>query len=284
MKILRGSIVALICSFLIGCSPMRYSQFTGKGGVWPAGIWPVGSGTMAETSYRIPVYRGWPERPYKVLGSIRFEDSNKYWDDGVISMAASMGKGKGGNAIIIRQGSEFGVGKITGMKNDPSVFAYNQTTALVIRWLTPQEIREADDANKEFLRKFAAQHPDLTANQSVSVLAIQYLLQTGLSPYSDEMLERFSQIMRRISASPGEDNISGEWLYKGTLGRSSIVASDEGEGVLGMATVKMEGVNVAIVSSEGNAEINFNGTYTQGRLSGQLVQCPLSPLKYNRPF
>jgi len=37
-----------------------------------------------------------------------------------------------------------------------------------------------------------------------------------------------------------------------------------------MATVKMEGENVAIISSEGNAEINFNGTYTQGRLSGQL--------------
>ncbi len=40
--------------------------------------------------------------------------------------------------------------------------------------------------------------------------------------------------------------------------------------MLGMATVKMEGENVAIVSSEGNAEFNFNGTYIQGRLSGQL--------------
>ena len=59
-------------------------------------------------------------------------------------MAASMGKAKKGDAIIIRQGSEFGVGKITGMKNDPSVFTYNQTTALVIRWLTSQEIVEAD--------------------------------------------------------------------------------------------------------------------------------------------
>lgn len=112
------------------------------------GIWPVGSGTMAETSYRVPVYRGWPERPYKVLGSIRCEDPNKYWDDGVISMAASMGKSKGGNAIIIRQGSEFGVGKITGMKNDPSVFTYNQTTALVIRWLSEKEIRDEAERNR----------------------------------------------------------------------------------------------------------------------------------------
>ena len=226
---------------------------------------------MAETSYKIPVYRGWPERPYKVLGSIRFEDSNKYWDDGVISMAAVMGKAKGGSAIIIRRGSELGVGKITDIKNDPLVvYSYNQMTALVVRWLTPQEIREADDANKEFLRKFAVQHPDLTVNKNVSVLAIQYLLQTGVSPDSDEMLERFSQIMRRISTAPSDDNISGEWLFKGTVSRSSIVSSDEGEGMLGMATVKMEGENVAIVSSEGTTEINFNGTYVQGRLSGQL--------------
>jgi len=84
------------------------------------------------------------------------------------------------------------------------------------------------------------------------------------------MLERFSQIVRRISAASHENNISGEWLYKGTFSRSSIVSSDEGEGMLGMATVKLEGENVAIVSSEGNAEINFNGTYTQGRLEGQL--------------
>jgi len=206
---------------------MRFSQYTGKGGIWPAGIWPLGEGTMAETSYRIPVYRGWPERHYKVLGSIRFEDSNKSWDDGVIRMAASTGKGKGGDAIIIRQGSEFGVGKITGMKNDPSVFAYNQTTALVIRWLTSREIREAEDEKREFLRKFAALHPDLTANQNVSDLAIPYLLQTGLSSYSDAMLERFSQIMRRTWAAPGEGEISGEWLYKGTMSRSSIVSSEK---------------------------------------------------------
>src|ERR1044071_4768199 len=106
MTIIRGSLLALACLIMVGCSPMRYSQYTGKGGVWPAGIWPLGSGTMAETSYRIPVYRGWPERPYKVLGSIRFEDPNKYWDDGIISKAARVGKRKGGNAINIRQGSE----------------------------------------------------------------------------------------------------------------------------------------------------------------------------------
>ena len=225
---------------------------------------------MAETSYRIPVYRGWPERPYKVLGSIRFEDPNKYWDDGIISKAARVGKRKGGNAIIIRQGSEFGVGQIVGMKNDPSQFSYNQTTALVIRWLSEREISEAVEQNKDFLAKFTAQHPDLTVSQNVSELAIRYLLQSGISIYSDDMLERFSQVMRRISTVPSGDSISGEWLFKGTLSRSSIVSSDQGEGMLGMATVKMEGENVAIISSEGNTELNFNGTYTQGRLSGQL--------------
>ena len=69
MKIIRSSLVALVCSFMVGCSPMRYSQFTGKGGVWPAGIWPVSRGTMAETSYWIPVYRGWLNDPTRFLAA-----------------------------------------------------------------------------------------------------------------------------------------------------------------------------------------------------------------------
>lgn len=57
---------------------------------------------MAENSYSIPVYRGWPERPYAVLGSLRFEDAHKAWDEGIFRMAASEAKSKGGDAVRIR--------------------------------------------------------------------------------------------------------------------------------------------------------------------------------------
>jgi hypothetical protein len=41
-----------------GCSPMRYSQYTGKNTVWP-----TSGGTMSETSYTIPVYWGLARTP-----------------------------------------------------------------------------------------------------------------------------------------------------------------------------------------------------------------------------
>src|SRR6266542_2015797 len=103
---------ALLSVFAFGCSPMRYSRYTGRNTPWPISV-----GTMTETSYKVPVYRGWPERPYEVIGSVRFPDPRKLWDDGIISMAASEGKRHGGNAVIMRQGAEFGVAKITGTVN-----------------------------------------------------------------------------------------------------------------------------------------------------------------------
>src|SRR5581483_4207827 len=65
------------CVLVSGCVPMRYSELTGNNR--NNLTWPQGKGTMAETSYSIPVYRGWPERPYEVLGSVRFVDPGKYW-------------------------------------------------------------------------------------------------------------------------------------------------------------------------------------------------------------
>ena len=90
-----------------GCgAPLRYSQFRGTQ------AWTTTSGTMVEQR-AIPVYRGWPDKPYIVIGSIRFEDPNVQWNDGDTDRAAHLGKTKGGDAIIMRVGSEFGVGLTT---------------------------------------------------------------------------------------------------------------------------------------------------------------------------
>jgi hypothetical protein len=248
---------------------MRYSQYMGKGGVAPRGIWPVGSGTMAETSFRIPVYRGWPEKPYKVLGSIRFEDPRKYWDNGVISMAASMGKNQGGDAIVIRQGSEFGVGKYTGFSNPSrAVFQFAETTALVVRWLTPEEIRHEEALNKEFMRKFNARFPNLNPNMDVRETALRFLLQIDAGDFSDESLPKFAELLRRVSLDHGA-SLSGEWLFKGSVSVSGLSFSDE-ESILGIATVKVEGESIAVVSSKGIWEMSFSGTVNRGRLSGTL--------------
>src|SRR5262245_12807304 len=110
-----------LCLLLSGCVPIRYAEYHGQDANSFYGMWPTGQGAMVETSYKLPVYRGWPEKPYYLLGSLSFPDQNKTWDEGIVSAAAREAKGKKADAIIIRQGAEFGVSKIAGSKNDPWV-------------------------------------------------------------------------------------------------------------------------------------------------------------------
>jgi len=67
----------LLCSVLpfalmIACAPMRFSQYSGA-----KRIWFVSPEALAETSFSLPVYRSWPDKPYEVVGSVRFEDPRK---------------------------------------------------------------------------------------------------------------------------------------------------------------------------------------------------------------
>lgn len=268
----KGFVVALLSVLASGCSPMRYSQYTGK-----STVWQTSDGTMSETSYAIPVYRGWPERPYKVLGSVRFEDSRKYWDDGVIRMAASTGKRNGGNAIVIRQGAEFGVAKITGAVN-PSLSVWrDQTTALVIRWLTAEEIKKLDEQKRQFLEQahadallYRRENPNVKANEAVEEMLIQYLIREGATePYAKDMAQQFAEALERISKK-AENDLSGTWVYKGTLTSSGIASSGDEDTLLGLATVKVDGESIAILSSAGRTEINFNGSHAKGRVQGQI--------------
>ncbi len=272
MKILRGSIAALGCLALAGCTSFRYSEYTGKdsGSFW--GTWPIGSGSMAETSYAIPVYRGWPEKPYQVLGSLSFPDADKRWDQdqGIVNAAVKEAKKRKADAIIIRQGAEFGVSKIAGAKNDPMVLWSNyQTTALAVRWLTAQEIKDRQLLLDEFLKRFSANDPTVAPNRTVAELVITYLLVSGYDLKSKELSDRFAETMTKlVTRTPG--NLAGDWIFRATVSSSTLLSGGDERNSIGTATVSVEGDNVAIVSNAGVVEMNFSGTFSKGRLSGQL--------------
>jgi hypothetical protein len=248
-----------------GCSPMRYSQYTGKNT-----LWLVGPGTMTETSYALPVYRGWPERTYKVIGSIRFVDAWKYWDDGVIRMAASMGRKKGADAIVIRHGAEFGVGVIAGIREASTTYAPNQTTALAIQWLTAGEIQKQKEEEEQAFKQYRTEHPELRVNAEVEDIAYQYFRQeSGGTARPNEIANQLADLFEKMSRRAAND-LSGIWVFKGTYTITSATSSGDEEPLLGRATVKLDGDNIVIVSNAGKVEINFNGTHTKGRLSGQL--------------
>ena len=106
--------LTLSLCFLTGCTAamqdsvrasMRYSAFTGYK------EWPHQRGVMADHAYAVPVYHGWPEREYRVIGSIQFaNDYHIEWKDGDTAHAARVAKQEGGDAMIMRSGGEFGVG------------------------------------------------------------------------------------------------------------------------------------------------------------------------------
>jgi len=225
---------------------------------------------MAETSHAVPVYRGWPEKPYVVLGSLSMEDPNAEWDDGDISAAAAEAKKRGGEGIIVRRGAEWGVSKIAGTGNAPLVLASPyQTTALVIRWMTEKEITDKRMRLDLLLKEFAEGNPAVSANRTVGELALIFLAQSGFGLDSPEMGSRFIETMKKlISREP--ETLAGEWIYRVSESFSTALSGEDERTALGLASVSVEGENIAIVSSAGGMELNFSGTLSKGRLSGQI--------------
>ena len=223
---------------------------------------------MAERSYAVPVYRGWPERPYRVIGSLRFDDAYKFWDEGILQGAASHAKSKGGDAMIIRSGSEFGVGLTTGAANDPEVLKTSQTTALVIKWKSAIEVEQERAATEHFFKEFTTKHPDLGVKKDLVALAADYVVSLGIALDSPSASQKLGEVLTEVTAEKSKN--SATWLFRGSV-RSSGLTTSMSDVVYGLATVTSKGDNVTIVSTPGSkVELSFSGSSNDGRLSGQL--------------
>jgi hypothetical protein len=261
--------LAILCGSIAGCVQVRYSEYTGHDSSSYLGAWPIGSGSMAETAYAVPVYRGWPERYYQVLGSVSFPDPNARWNESIVAAAAKEAQKRGADAIVIRQGAEFGVSKIADAKGDPVVVASSyQTTALAIKWLSEQEIRDRELVVEGFLNRFSANDPAVSANQSVAKLVMTLLLQTYYLK-DPQLFDHFIEVMSKLVArTPG--SLAGEWIHTTTISKISLISGGDDQNSLGLARLAVDGENITIVSRAGGVEINFTGTLSKGRLSGQI--------------
>ena len=263
MRILRGSIVALTFSFLVGCSPMRFSQYSGS-----RRVWPVSQESMAETSFTLPVYRSWPDKPYEIVGSLRVENPNQYWDDGIISSAVSAAKRKRGDAIIIRYGSEFGVGGYIGFAEDTSVWSQNQITALVIRWKSKNTLESEAAIKRTFKESFRSKYPQLSKDASLFDSAIEYLQWMGLSLDSEAAANRLKEVLGEIHDSR-DGELNGKWIYRCGF-RKNRLTSSFSDFFYGTALVTLKDNVLTIVSTSGPAEVNFSGTFDKGRVTGKM--------------
>jgi len=85
------ALFALACALLGGCaSSPEFTPYVGKQG------WPQSPGSFVETKYTVPIYYGWPNKPYIVLGIITAEGNNP-------ASVARYAKLQGADALIYRK-------------------------------------------------------------------------------------------------------------------------------------------------------------------------------------
>ncbi len=106
---------------------MRYSQYNGSHKAWPTGS------AFSEVVFDVPVYRGWPERSYDVLGHIQFKNPNMHWNQGDMKLAASKAKQMGGDAILMIPKGDMTSTTLGAVRNDLGIGS-DQTIALVLKW------------------------------------------------------------------------------------------------------------------------------------------------------
>lgn len=246
---------------------MRFSEYTGQDKF----DWETSAGSLADTSYDLPVYRSWPSKPFAVLGEIYNMEERKEWREGELKDAVQGAKRVGGEAIIIKLISESGVGAITGSVGGglaagrPGVLA--RTTAMVIRWQTESEKEARRARDNQLQKQLLADYPNLEVNSETSALVVKYLLQSSQGEVTQDLFSRYEEIMTKVSAQ-SDGQLSGNWVFKGTIKEKGMVSEKETQ-FLGLASLSTDGESIAIVSTEGKVEMSFSGLNAKGRLSGQ---------------
>jgi hypothetical protein len=251
---------------------MRYSDYVGNDSTSVFGTWQNSRGTMADTERAVPIYRGWPDRPYKVIGSLRLSNPDQVWDEGDFAAAARRAKRRGGNAIIIRRGSEFGVSKIAGARDDErSIRASSYTSALVIQWLTEKDVKDMENTVEKMISDYQrAAYPNSGLNHTLARLVFAYLVRSGSDLHDlPGFYTQFSDTMKKLR-SEDATRIEGTWFYKVLLSSGTAISGEEEHDYLGLATVSLSGDKLALVSREGALEVNFSGVLGDGSLTGQL--------------
>jgi hypothetical protein len=86
---------AVLMLALTGCDTMSFTRYAGEPRAWPTGS------AFTDGTFDVPVYRGWPEKPYDVIGLVQFDNPNVDWNRGDMIQAAKKARAAGGDAVIL---------------------------------------------------------------------------------------------------------------------------------------------------------------------------------------
>jgi len=91
----KGAILILFFALVVSsCAVGDFKEYSGQ-----QQNWPVSKGVFVKNEYVLPVYYGYPPRPYRVIGYLDVKTA-RIRHNGVISFAARRAKELGADAII----------------------------------------------------------------------------------------------------------------------------------------------------------------------------------------
>jgi hypothetical protein len=251
----------LSLALLTGCATGPYTAFHGRQ------AWPTAN-AIPETEYAVPVYYDWPERPYRVLGTIQIAEKTNPVENKVIAQAAVTAKSKGGDALILRHPVKLEPRVMTEGANDSAAVSPARTSILVIQWKTLAE-QEADrQATAAFWTRFHAKYPRVALTDEFKQLTVEYGAYQGLDLTSPKDSAGLAEELNGLSGT-ATNAASAKWLFRGAIHLSGFAASID-ETLCGLATITQSGDNVTITFHSGEDSFNFTGLDQNERLSGDI--------------
>lgn len=250
MKHLPALILAL--SFLTGCATKHYSAYSGNQ------VWLVSKGATVETSHAIPVYYGWPERPYRVIGCIHSDEVYASWNTRDTSQAARLARNKGGDAMILRCNAE--TDSVAPPSSAPGRVPFEHIHALVIKWKSQSEVEEAShrlDGLRAYLRR---SFPTLRIESKPELwaLGLEYVAWLGLDINSQQGAAKLEELLTNFIPTANNSTLN-QWLFKATISVRFCGPLPIEETAYGIAALTQTGEKISIVARPGKVNLNFDG-------------------------
>jgi hypothetical protein len=99
------SLVAL-ASLLLGCASQKVLPFVGE-----QKDWPVADGSFMRNDCVVPVFYGYPPKPYAYVAQVEVRAQDSLVD--VIAQAAHAAQSRGGDALLVLEDSDRPVGSVS---------------------------------------------------------------------------------------------------------------------------------------------------------------------------
>lgn len=110
-----------------GCETMGFTKYSGAQRSWPGGT------AFNTGDYAIPVYAGWPEKPYEVLGFVQFDQAGVDWNRGDIKQAAVKARDAGGDALILMPKGSDPSPTVSETRQQLGITG-SETVGMVVKW------------------------------------------------------------------------------------------------------------------------------------------------------